>query len=372
MSAAAPASLAGARATAAALTSGIAALKLPLRTDVLAATAIVSNSSQKPTNVRRVESIVSESTWTDQFFPISNPEYTYINFLKSVAFFPGFCDSYPEPLDSDAVCRLLLATMFAHFVQETGAHDSLSSIPQWQQGLKYVREYGCSEENTDPRCLYNQDCGNPVFGFVKTSCGTGPNNSWNSYFGRGAHQLSYPYNYAPLSYTIYNNSSVLLDDPALVADTWLNLASAIFFFLLPQPPKPSMLSVMDGTWTPSAADISAGRTNSFATTIEIINGECGGVANAAAQNRIAYFNAFANDLLGAQNGSGAAVGDCKDMQPFDSQSSAAVATYWLADDAKSGECRLVNYYTLYNALLEGEDYDQYVSCVEESFGVTLA
>ena len=33
------------------------------------------------------------------------------------------------------------------------------------------------------------------------------------------------------------NTRKLLDSPDLVRDTWLNLASAIWFFATPQPPK---------------------------------------------------------------------------------------------------------------------------------------
>ena len=36
--------------------------------------------------------------------------------------------------NADAICRKGLATMFAHFAQETGAHDPGSPIPQWRQG----------------------------------------------------------------------------------------------------------------------------------------------------------------------------------------------------------------------------------------------
>ena len=31
---------------------------------------------------------------------------------------------------------------------------------------------------------------------------------------------------------------VLLNDPDQVSDTWLNFASAIWFYVTPQPPKP--------------------------------------------------------------------------------------------------------------------------------------
>ena len=50
---------------------------------------------------------------------------------------------------------------------------------------------------------------------------------------------------------MFGEGRLLLDHPDFVADTWLNLASATWFYTTPQPPKPSMLHVIDGTWQPN-------------------------------------------------------------------------------------------------------------------------
>ena len=47
---------------------------------------------------------------------------------------------------------------------------------------------------------------------------------------------------------MFEDRRLLLDFPDFVANTWLNLASATWFLTTPQPPKPSMLHVIDGTW----------------------------------------------------------------------------------------------------------------------------
>ena len=65
------------------------------------------------------------------------------------------------------------------------------------------------------------------------------------YYGRGAKQLSWNYNYGAFSGAIFGDPMILLENPELVADTWLNFASALWFFVTPQPPKPSMLQVID-------------------------------------------------------------------------------------------------------------------------------
>ena len=99
----------------------------------------------------------------------------------------------------------------------------------------------------------------------------------------------------------------------------LNLASATWFYTTPQPPKPSMLHVIDGTWQPNEVDrrngiVPVGRLlfinilffsftkvftlQGFGTTINIINGglECNkpnGKESPQAKNRIAYYKKFA-------------------------------------------------------------------------------
>ena len=74
---------------------------------------------------------------------------------------------------------------------------------------------------------------------------------WRKYYGRGAKQLSYNFNYGQFSQAMFEDGRLLLDHPDFVADTWLNMASATWFYTTPQPPKPSMLHVIDGTWVPN-------------------------------------------------------------------------------------------------------------------------
>ena len=74
---------------------------------------------------------------------------------------------------------------------------------------------------------------------------------WRKYYGRGAKQLSYNFNYGQFSQAMFDDGRLLLDHPDFVADTWLNMASATWFYTTPQPPKPSMLHVIDGTWVPN-------------------------------------------------------------------------------------------------------------------------
>jgi chitodextrinase len=327
--------------------------------------------AENPANVKRVESMVSEADW-EYLFADRSPEYTYENFLKAVGKFPAFCGDYDDGRDAEAICRKSLATMFAHFPQETGGHNPASNVPEWRQGLVYVREMGWDETM---RGGYNAECSLDTWQGQAFPCGTFEDGSFKSYFGRGAKQLSYNYNYGAFSEAMTGDVHTLLDHPELVADTWYNLASAVFFFVYPQPPKPSMLFVVDGTWQPNESDVANGLVAGFGVTTNIINGgvECGGASeHEQSLNRIAYYREFANylDVPIAED----EVLGCANMQQFTSDSAAALPIYWEEDwswnanssDGRSYSCQLVNYQTPYSAFREGD----YVKCVEEKFDVT--
>jgi len=54
------------------------------------------------------------------------------------------------------MCKVELAAMFAHWVQDTGTEIDCdeNEIPEWRQGLHYLRE-ACGEEGS---CCYRDDC----------------------------------------------------------------------------------------------------------------------------------------------------------------------------------------------------------------------
>ncbi|ELA4932036.1 chitinase [Vibrio vulnificus] len=334
--------------------------------------AVVDNikplATHNPENVKRIEAIVSEADW-EFMFAKRSPEYTYRHFLQATGKFPAFCGTYDDGRDSEAICRKSLATMFAHFTQETGGHTSHWDVPEWRQGLVHVREMGWTEEM---RGGYNGECNPDVWQGQTWPCGTFQNGEYKSYFGRGAKQLSYNYNYGPFSEAMFGTVRTLLDTPEMVADSWLNLASAVFFFTYPQPPKPSMLHVIDGTWQPNERDLENGLVGGFGITTQIINGgvECGGsVEVAQSVNRISYYKEFANylDVPVPEN----EVLGCAGMKQFDADGAGAVNIYWekswgWTSETSSGfnyECQLVGYQTPYSAFKEGD----YSKCVVANF-----
>ncbi|HDC4497733.1 TPA: chitinase [Enterobacter kobei] len=325
-----------------------------------------------PENVKRVEGIVKASDW-EYLFPLRAQAYTYSNFLKAVGKFPALCKTYNDGRDSDAICRKELATMFAHFAQETGGHESWRPEAEWRQALVHVREMGWSEGQKGG---YNGECNPDVWQGQTWPCGKDKDGDFLSYFGRGAKQLSYNYNYGPFSEAMYGDVRTLLDKPELVADTWLNLASAIFFFAYPQPPKPSMLQVIDGTWQPNDHDKANGLVPGFGVTTQIINGgvECGGPTEIAqSENRIKYYKEFANYLKVPVPAN--EVLGCANMKQFDEGGAGALKIYWEQDwgwsaDTPSGatySCQLVGYQTPFSAFKEGD----YSKCVQKFFNVNI-
>ncbi|WP_018693791.1 glycoside hydrolase family 19 protein [Algicola sagamiensis] len=333
---------------------------------------VMPNRSSNPENVKRVEHILSQADW-NEIFPMRHPAYTYRRFLQAVAKFEGFCASFEDGRNAEVICRQSLATMFAHFTQETGGHDPNSEIDEWRQGLVHVREMGCEEGGYG--CGYNAECDPGTWQGKTWPCGTNAEGRYLQYFGRGAKQLSYNYNYGPFSQAMFGDVRVLLEQPTLVADTWLNLASAVFFFVYPQSPKPSMQHVIDGTWQPNDHDQANGILPGFGATTNIINGgiECGsGSESPQSTNRIAYYKAHAKNL--GVDISGESLG-CADQKRFDTSGAGALNIYWDQDwsyypdmpEGKSFACKLVGYQTAFLALNPGN----YQSCVEKYFDVEV-
>lgn len=140
---------------------------------------------------------------------------------------------------------------------------SSGDYAQW--GLYFVHEVGYS--STTSAGTYSQ--ANAEY----------PPNANKGYYGRGPIQLSWNYNYGQFSKFIFNDKTVLLNNPdTLQKDGVLAFKSAIWFWMMTQCPKPSCHQAMHNLWQPSAGEYSANKMykNGFAHTNNIINGglEC--------------------------------------------------------------------------------------------------
>lgn len=339
--------------------------------------AIDTGLATNPANVKRVERVFPASEW---FFltQMAAPEYSYTRFLQAIGKFPAFCGDYTDGRDADAICKKSIVTAFAHFSQETGGHiaidntwDNPLGLEEWQQALVHVREMGWSEGQEG----YTTGCGQNDWQNKRWPCAAG-----EGYFGRGAKQLSYHFNYGAFSEVMYDgDATVLLNNPGLVADSWLNLASAIWFFLTPQAPKPAMLHVIDRTWTPSQRETEAGIGYGFGTTINVINGgiECGEQNKDKGQpvNRIRYWEGLAKHYQIPVEADEA--NTCWQQTPYGSLNlngaTDVLYTNWDGNwkyysdrpEGASFECELVGFQTAYSALVPG-DYEKCVTNFYES------
>ncbi|PTC02454.1 carbohydrate-binding protein [Vibrio mediterranei] len=338
--------------------------------------SIDAGLATNPSNVKRAERVFPRDEW-DFLTHMAAPEYTYQRFLQAIGKFPAFCGDYSDNRDADAICKRSIVTAFAHFAQETGGHiakdnswDNPLALEEWQQALVHVREMGWSEGQPG----YTTGCGQNDWQNKRWPCAAN-----QGYFGRGAKQLSYHFNYGPFSEVMFDgDATVLLDNPALVADSWLNLASAIWFFLTPQAPKPAMLHVIDRTWVPSQREVEAGIGYGFGTTINIINGgiECGEQNKNKGQpvNRIRYWEGLAAHYqipIEADE-----TNTCWQQTPYGSLNlngaTDVLYTNWEASwayhadrpEGVSFECNLVGYQTAYSALVPGD----YEKCVTNFYG----
>jgi len=116
-----------------------------------------------------------------------------------------------------------------------------------------------------------------------------------SYHGRGPMQLSWNYNYGQFSEAYFGDKNILLDNPdLLLKDSVLCFASAIWFWVRDQYPKPSCHDIMAGQWEPTAKDSAAGRGLGFGTVVNVINGglECGTNHSERTKYRYGFYQYF--------------------------------------------------------------------------------
>jgi hypothetical protein len=184
--------------------------------------------------------------------------YNYDALLEAASHFPAFMNE-----GSDTLRKQELAAFLAHIAQETSGGWAQAPGGYYKWGLYFKEEQGC--EN-----------GCPVYS--DTTKKSWPPVTGVSYHGRGPKQLSWNYNYGQFSEAWYGSKDTLLQHPERITeDPVLAFASALWFWMTPQPPKPSCHDVMTGKWTPTARDSAANRRPGFGTTVNIVNGgiECG-------------------------------------------------------------------------------------------------
>ncbi|KUY19765.1 chitinase [Elizabethkingia miricola] len=260
---------------------------------------IVDNNSSQ-----RIARLIDAKTWNKLFPNRNNIQgkdskhqdfYSYQAFIKAAAHFSTFLN---EGSVEDQ--KRELAAFLANIAQETsgGWNDAPGGYFAW--GLYFI------EEN-------NKGNGNNYTDISKTAY---PPTEGQAYYGRGPKQLSWNYNYGQFSEAWFGDKNVLLKNPGLLAqDNVLSFASAIWFWMTAQAPKPSCHDVMTGKWKPTEKDIESGRIPGFGTTVNIVNGgiECGqGKPLPKTQYRYEYYQYFCK-YFGVKPGENIT---CSNQKPF--------------------------------------------------------
>lgn len=174
-----------------------------------------------------------------------------------------------------------LAAFLANISKETtGGWESpvgggsAGDYAKW--GLYFVHEVG-----------YNRTNGKGTYSQTHAEY---PPDSSVGYYGRGPIQLSWNYNYGQFSKFIYNDKNVLLKYPdSLQENGVLAFKSAIWFWMMPQCPKPSCHQVMHDQWLHDSAYSSSKMYNKgFAHANNIINGglECRSYSSSAFTQKV--------------------------------------------------------------------------------------
>ncbi len=246
-----------------------------------------------------VESLLGRTEFEAMFLhrgtaPCRGAFYTYAAFVAAAATFPTFAAE-----GTGEQRRRELAAFLANIGHETTGGWPTAPDGPYAWGLCWITEGATVPDSALPAYC---DAGS-----IRHPCRPG-----RKYYGRGPIQLSWNYNYGQAGEAL---GLPLLDAPERVAeDAVVAFRTALWFWMTAQPPKPSCHAVMTGSYTPSAADLSAGRRPGFGLTVNIINGglECGRPTPAQVTDRVGYFQRFASRL-------GVTLGDqltCESMRSY--------------------------------------------------------
>ncbi len=201
--------------------------------------------------------------------------YTFKAFVKAARVFPNF-------LTGDKTTQKReLAAFLANIAQETSGGWAEAPDGYFKWGLYFVEEM---EDSTKSK-------------YADLTKKNYPPVEGKSYLGRGPKQLSWNYNYGQFSETWFGTKDSLMQHPEWLAkDPVLSFASAIWFWMTPQFPKPSCHDIMSGKWKPTENDLLKGRVPGFGATVNVINGgvECNGAKLDKTAYRYQYYQYFCN------------------------------------------------------------------------------
>ncbi len=242
----------------------------------------------KNNNTTNVTKYLNEEKW-NELFPKrygvglkdsinNNPDfYSFKTFVLVAKLFPSFLSEGDESTQ-----KRELAAFLANIAQETSGGWQTAPGGYFKWGLYFLEE-----NNTGGLHTYND-----------TSKKNYPGVEGKYYYGRGPKQLTWNYNYGQFSEAWYGSKDTLLQNPDILSkDPIESFASALWFWMTPQYPKPSCHDIMIKKWVPTSDDVQKGRLAGFGATVNVINGgiECGtGEDSPKTKYRYQYYQYFCN------------------------------------------------------------------------------
>ncbi|XP_011046299.1 PREDICTED: endochitinase WIN8 isoform X2 [Populus euphratica] len=218
--------------------------------------------------------------------------YTYEAFFEATEFYPGF-----GMTGDDNTRKRELAAFFAQTSQETSGRRIIGDNAPFTWGYCYVNELNPNSDYCDPKTNSTYPCV-----------------ADKHYYGRGPLQLRWNHNYGECGNYLGER---LLDEPEKVAkDRVLSFEAALWIWMTPHPTgAPSCHEVITGEWSPSEADIEAGRNPVVGMLTNIItNGnECTKDEKTRQQNRVDYYLRYC-DMLKVDPGDNLY---CDNQEPFE-------------------------------------------------------
>ena len=304
-------------------------------------------------NVQRVTQFLKEDKF-EELFPIADDVYTYESLLQAIAKYPKFCGEDKQS-DIDTSCPRELSTLFAHMVPTSGLNDAWIATPTWKQGLYHTEDPDCAD-STETACdKYKQWKDHPK-------------QTGKQYYGRGPFMLETSEAYAIFSKNVeqtYTSELDLLGEPEkLATDGYVSFLSALWIYMTPSAPNPSVHDIVTGFYEENSIDANANiHSNSFGATTVVINGsgECGkGYDTHAGVARYTAYTSFLT-AFGLPYEGGLTCGTSWAEFPWNGPSNQS--SHFAPDWSTQKTCKLVNYETEYSIYVR----DDYKRCICDTF-----
>ncbi|KAK8563107.1 hypothetical protein V6N13_018358 [Hibiscus sabdariffa] len=209
--------------------------------------------------------------------------YTYEAFIAAAKSYPAFATTGSHEIRKREVAAFLGQTSF----QTTGEPWLPPDPYHW--GYYYKKEENPPTDYCQPNPRY--------------PCAAGRN-----YCGRGPMQLSWNHNYGKFGETIGRKKELLENPDLLIKNVTMAFEAAIWFWMTPQPPKPSCHDVIIGKWHGDEE----GRLPGYGEISNIIGPGCGIGADVRVRDRMEYYTRYC-DMLGVGYGENIA---CYSQKPY--------------------------------------------------------